>query len=830
MPAVRIQFDPNQSHQLAAVNAVVSLFEGFSALSVAEALGDEVRPNLPLSQRFERTWLLDNLNTVQRSAGMEESADLEMDSGFMVVGITQERFSSDTWEYPVFTVEMETGTGKTYVYLRTVFEMAKRYGFRKYVIVVPSVAIYEGVIKSFEMTREHFRSLYGNENCVLLSYDGNKPGLCRNFAVSSSITIMVMTLDSFNKKTNTIFKRTDKLPGELRPFEYLQAARPILILDESQNYRSKKARAALRTLKPLFGVNYSATPVDKPNPCHRLTPVDAFRQNLVKKIEVLGMVEAQSLAKRDDFLRLDSVQRSGKAITANVSAVVLKNDEKLVEQMTLKQRDDLSKKAKNQKYAGFVVREINLSEEYVEFSNDVRLFCNEPCAAQLPREALFKKMIEETIRAHFEKQMELEKRGIKALTLFFIDRVSNYTDEKGMIKVLFDRAFERLKKEEPRFKKLKAAEVRNGYFAKKKTGQIKAEEFADTALDEEDKTAADREAEKTAYHLIMRDKERLLSFDEPVSFIFAHSALREGWDNPNVFQICALREISSEKERRQSIGRGLRLPVGQTGTRLQDRELNTLTVIANESYQNYVANLQREYGVTGDVLPQVPANAAERPLAKRNDKVFCSADFRNFWNKLTTDTEYHINIESRQLIKESVKKLNESQPPEPHVVITRGGFVVTEYKISLITVKSESAKVRLEKIDTLGDSTVLEKTIKAGSELSRLANDPVLKGFRVTAIIGSGDDAQVKFTEGGALTAEKAICFSTEIGQSASSRTEREEIGDLPKFNIIARAAEALSLTIPTVLSIFKELSPENKKAFIKNPEGFAGHFIGIIR
>lgn len=827
MKPLKIQFDPNQSHQIEAISSIVQLFEGlFRADTEAFELGDEITPNIPSYFQFDRGWLEENMSAIQQDNGLAESLSVQVDTGFLLEGV-----SIDTWEYPTFTVDMETGTGKTYVYLRSIYELNAHYGFRKFVIVVPSVAIYEGVIKNFEITREHFKALYGNVNATLNSYDGAKPAMLKNFAVGQDIEVMVMTIDSFNKKSNTIFKKTDKLMGERYPYQYLQETRPILILDESQNYRSPKSRAALRTLKPLFAINYSATPgQDAPNVVYKLTPFDAYRRNLVKKIEVLGMIEGQSVGLAEDYLRLLAISKDGRKLIARFDAMVDVDGGFQAREITVSGKTDLQTATHNHAYSGWKVEEINEKDQYVLFENGERFSVEDERLLSVSKEALFRRQIEETIRFHFDKQRELKSQGVKVLSLFFIDRVANYVEDDGMIKLLFDQAFDSLKGRSAEFRDRSAKEVRKGYFAKKKATKKTPEEWVDTAFQDEKKTQTDKELEKEAYELIMKGKERLLSFEEPVSFIFAHSALREGWDNPNIFQICALREIFSENQRRQTIGRGLRLPVTQDGVRLEDRRLNVLTVVANESYANYVARLQKEYEETGDMLPAIPADASAKEVATRNSRIYESNDFRNFWNKLIQRTEYKITVDTDQLAKQCISKLNNEVYPEPHIVVTRGRYVVTNYRIDLIEVKNHEAKIRISKENTDGESESSESFIQKGVDLARAKNDPVLKPFKVVDIQGEGFSGRVQFAEGGELTVDKSIIFSSEQGQSFSTRKVTEETGLLPKFNLIARTCREVSLTRSTVLSIFKGLKNEHKQSFIANPEGFSAVFISKIK
>ncbi len=286
----QLKFDPNQEHQLQAVASVVDLFEGYPRTATAFQLGDEIVPNLPLKVALDRPWLEENLRRVQERNKIRGSTltRLEIEEAMVIEGAGHE-----TWDYPSFTIEMETGTGKTYAYLRTIHELRQRCGWGKYVVVVPSVAIYEGVVKTFEITQSHFGALFGNERINLIRYDGAQLSRLRTFAQSTFCEVLVITLDAFNKITNNIYKRSEKLPGERRPYQFIQETRPILILDEPQNMESGLAKAALATLHPLFALRYSATHRRSPNLVYRLTPFEAFQGNLVKRIQVWGVTEQE---------------------------------------------------------------------------------------------------------------------------------------------------------------------------------------------------------------------------------------------------------------------------------------------------------------------------------------------------------------------------------------------------------------------------------------------------------------------------------------------------------------------------------------------------------
>ena len=579
MSKLKLKFDPGQEHQKIAIESVVNLFKGLPPYKTSFQLGDEAIPNLPPYSSFDEEWLLGNLQEVQKEnskiiQNLEQSIKLEFEEGLVLEGT-----GNESWRFPYFTVEMETGTGKTYAYLRTIFELRKKYGFGKFIIIVPSIAIYEGTIKNFEITKEHFRALYGNETVNLIEYESQQISKLRHFSNSSALEILLMTIDSFNRVSNVIFKATEKLPGEKLPFQYIQETKPILILDEAQNYITEKAKSALRTLHPLFALKYSATPKEKQNLVYKLSPVDAFKMNLVKKIEVYGVTERENVNQLS--LALEKIMGYGPK--ASVKAPAIRNGVKREETITFQKGDDLFEKTGNEQFRNIKVDEINSGLGFVVFSDTTRLSIHDVKSGINTGQDIFRVQIEETVKRHLRKQAELRSKGIKVISLFFIDRVANYTAKEAIIPTLFDSAFDKYKSDYEEFRNLKGEEIREAYFAQKKTkkGEV-------IAIDTDSKNKAEREAEKEAFELIMKNKEQLLSFDEKKCFIFAHSALKEGWDNPNVFQICTLRDTQSEIRKRQEIGRGLRLAVNQEGERVTDEGVNILTVVANESYQDFV--------------------------------------------------------------------------------------------------------------------------------------------------------------------------------------------------------------------------------------------------
>ena len=823
---LELKFDHNLDFQLEAIQSVVDVFKGHPRSESGFTLYDGTVPNLPEGITFSEDWLLTNLHEVQAGSGIDQSAQLALDDVMVLDGAGYEN-----WRYPSFTVEMETGTGKTYVYLRTIYELRKQYGFRKFVIVVPSIAIYEGVIKSFEVMKRHFASLYSNEIVNLVRYDGSKLSTLRGFAASSFVEILVMTMQSFNtargRISNTLYRASEQLPGERKPYQYIQETRPILILDEPQNMGSELSKAALATLHPLFALRYSATHKEVYNLVNRLTPFDAYQKGLVKRIQVDGVFEQFNLDAGTVILR--------EVKTAPLRAVVQTMGLFLGQvrpiEVELKKGENLFQKTYHPDHShGYKVTEISAKagNTYVEFDGHDRISDRDIFSSS--KREIFRIQIERTIERHMRVQRDLQDKGIKVLSLFFIDRVANYVNDDGLIKTLFDEAFEQVKKSYPYFQKWGAADVRKGYFARSRPAQGQSE---GQAFDTEGKNERERQAEKEAFQLIMREKERLLSFDEPVCFIFAHSALKEGWDNPNVFQICTLNQTVSEMKKRQEIGRGLRLPVSQDGERIMDETVNILTVVANESYETYAANLQNEYRDAGfDKLPP-KATRADDCMAKRNDKVFDDRTFQAFWRELTRRTKYQIHIDSDVLIKECVDRIHkiEKRKFNPQVVIETGAFVITKFTITLKDVKGGTALLHI-KIETTEGGVFPEehtKPVKDTDDLEKILNDNRLRGYCVIEINEEGDFSSVVFENDIRLVKGESTTFERETGQKPLRRTQTAKSTGQPVFNLVDRAAKATGITRRTINEIFKGLKLEFKEFFLKNPEGFANLFIDSL-
>lgn len=822
--AITLKFDANQEFQHDAIQAVVDVFDGVPPLPLDQTLSFEAVPNLPPGAALDERLLAENVAAIQERNGIPQQqllAVLEADSG-RVLSVA----GADTWSYPSFTVEMETGTGKTYVYLRTMHELYQRYGWRKYVIVVPSVAIYEGVIKNLAITRSHFATLYGNTRPEVIAYDGARLSALRHFCTTTSLCVMVMTLASFNSANNVIFRASEALPGERLPFQYIQDTRPILILDEPQNMGSDRAKEALRTLKPLFALRYSATHRETPNLVYRLTPFDAYYLRLVKMVEVDAVLERQN-PNLPGLALAEIGQRSGRWV-ATVQTRVNDHGTTREAPVTLYQNDDLGRRTLREEHsAGYIVENINAAEGYVEFVNGERLHLNE--SLQPTRPAIFRAQIEATVQTHMQRQQELLDQGVKVLSLFFIDRVANYVDDDGIIRKLFDEIYEQEKSKHPRFAQWSASQVREAYFAKRKVKGSDEEE----AFDAGDRRADERDAQQRAYQTIMQDKERLLSLEEPIAFIFAHSALKEGWDNPNVFQICTLNQTRSELKKRQEIGRGLRLCVNQEGERVHDEAVNVLTVVANESYSDFCTDLQSEYVEAGQAATPPPSRRGTGE-AKRNEALFQDPCFRDFWAHLMQRARYTIHIDTDEVVARALERMSNDRKEfyelQPVIVREKGLFVMTAFEIALLKAEKGRASLQIEARSTDGNSTSWERTVKARDALDRLCDDERLGDYQVKEISEGDLGPQLLFTNGQRLDLYRPIRFESEAGQSHTERTRLSPGAAYPVPNLVDRAARETGLTRQTVFRVFAGLSETRKPMILRNPEGFVGWFIGHLR
>ncbi len=600
---MKIQFSPDLDYQRKAISSIVEIFKGQETCQSNFAARD-------LVVQQEEGWLESDIGVGNRLKLLDEDILANVSNIQRRNGLA----SSQSLDGMNFTVEMETGTGKTYVYLRTIFDLYRKYGFIKHIIVVPSVAIKEGVYKTLQITEEHIKVLYDNIRYEYFVYNPQKLEQVRGFATSDYIQIMVINIDAFRRsfidpdkesKANIIHRPHDRLSGA-RPIDFIQATNPIVIIDEPQSVdTTDKSQEAIASLNPLCTLRYSATHKNLYNQVFRLDAVEAYRRKLVKQIEVAG-VEVKDNYNRP-YIKLLKVDNRKIPIVARVEIDVQGRDGKVQRtEKTVQAGDDLfNLSGGREAYENYIVGDIHCEEgrERICFTSKPDIVALGAVAGDVNRDDYKRLQIRKTIEEHLDKELRLRPRGIKVLSLIFIDRVSNYRDydgdgnprlgkyaewfEEEYARIIRDRRYDGL------FKgvdfEAAVGGVHEGYFAidgrKDATGAGRMKDSHG-----EGKSAAD----ESTYQLIMRDKEKLLSFESNLKFIFSHSALKEGWDNPNVFQICTLNETSSALKKRQEIGRGLRIAVNQDGERVHGSDVNTLTVMANESYEDFVRKLQKE--------------------------------------------------------------------------------------------------------------------------------------------------------------------------------------------------------------------------------------------
>ena len=665
---MKLQFS-HQDYQARAVEAVIQAFDGqplaksdFALManngSVSYTADGSIGNNLKLSDEQ----LLLNVNTVQLKnfSDPEGSVDPKILSKELLGDLYQVIEENKTIEKfcPHFSLEMETGTGKTYTFIKTMYELNKVYGFKKFVVVVPSVAIREGTIKNLEITRNHFAADYENVPCIPILYNSDKPTELRHFAQSDALSVLVINIDSFTKDSNKIKQKGERA---FAPIEYIQSLNPIVIVDEPQNFETDVRRRALLDLNPLCTLRYSATHKNPYNLLYKLDPVKAYDLGLVKQIEVDGIQVDED--HNQAFVELLSIDARAQVMKAKVKIDVDGKTGPTRKEFVLKLGDDLYKKSGGREAYkdGYILNEF-LSDEEIEFSGGRVLHVSESQGGLTDDVMRFQ--IERTVAAHFAKLKNVQPIGVKVLSLFFIDKVVNYRafdDEGNKVKGKFEKWFEEAFNKYANMPKYlgliphSVDEVHDGYFSGDKKG--KGAKAKTIWVDTSGTVAKD----DSTYQLIMKDKERLLNPDVPLQFIFSHSALREGWDNPNVFQICTLNETQSAMKKRQEIGRGLRLCVNKHGERVKDKRVNVLTVIPNESYEAFAKALQQEIEEeTGVKFDKRIKNARAKVRIQR--KVLNSEElsmFNAIWERISYQSRYSVKLDTPKLISRCVESLSD---------------------------------------------------------------------------------------------------------------------------------------------------------------------------
>lgn len=840
-----------QAYQSAAVQAVVDCFKG-QPPAAAEAISYRIDPGKEQMQGYADEGfknadlaltdlaLLDNIQQVQRGQNLPMSETL--------VKTKVSKLNLD--------IEMETGTGKTYCYIKTIFELNKQYGWSKFIIVVPSIAIREGVAKSLEITADHFLETY-QKKARFFIYNSKALHHLESFSSDAGINVMVINVQAFNatgKDNRRIYEALDDFQSR-KPIDVISANRPILILDEPQKMEGGKTLDSLVNFKPLMVLRYSATHKTTHNKIHRLDALDAYNQKLVKKIAVRG-ISVKGLAGTNAYLYLESIEISSKAPVARVEF-----EQKLASGQIkhvvrkLSKGDNLFVLSNElDQYRGYVVSDINANTDTLNFTNGADLQVGE-AVGDVNEAALRRIQIREAIKAHFDKEQALFQQGIKVLTLFFIDEVAKYrdysvADEKGEYARVFEEEYQLYLNEvldldeTPYIKHLKSITVdktHSGYFSVDK----KTKKLADPAIEKRGENAG-LSNDVDAYDLILKDKERLLSLSEPVRFIFSHSALREGWDNPNVFVICALKHSDNTISRRQEVGRGLRLSVNQLGDRMDHpsivHDINVLTVVASESYKDFVTALQKDISdslsarpkvadeafFTGKVLKTATGDVEVTPqLAKQIYKYLLKNDYTDDDDRITgayhdakkTEALAELPPELKpyaaqvyQLIDSVFSESQIIQPEderkakklEPNANFDKREFKELWTRINrkaAYNVQFDTEELVAKAVKALNDQlrvTPLQYTIQRGEQSAQATFDSMK----------SGNSFELKVTE------TESISYSVQSGV---------------KYDLIGKLAEGTQLTRRAVADILRGINVAVFAQFKTNPEHFIAEAVRLI-
>lgn len=867
----------DQQFQVDAVNAVTSIFEGQpkqTSSSYVMDIGDEENVTLDILNGFKNfpislsdNHLLENIKSVQKNNGLIIDNKLIK----MAIGGKDKVTEIDnSCKKLTLSVEMETGTGKTYTYIKTIFELNKQYGWSKFIIVVPNIAIREGIAKTFESTAEHFKNTYG---ISIRSFIYNSKHLDKidAFAGDAGINVMIVNTQAFNARgadARRIDMELDQFRGR-RPIDVIAATNPIMIIDEPQSVLGNGTKSALNATRvglakfnPLFFINYSATHRENYNMVYRLDAVDAYKKQLVKKIAVKG-IEVSGSNASNGYLYIESIVEKPN-LKVRVQFERISSTGKIVKTSKLIDKGMNIYQLSNEIEAyrsGFVVSEINAIEQYVEFTNGLKLGVGE-VVGNTNDEDLRRIQIRETIHSHLDKEARLFKRGIKTLSLFFIDEVVKYKnyeakDDKGTYALIFEEEYENIVRDrlvdtmlDQDYKNYLKRELNSidkvhaGYFSVDKKGKM---------INSKIKRGSEASDDISAYDLIMKNKERLLSFEEPVRFIFSHSALKEGWDNPNVFQIATLRQSSSDIKKRQEIGRGLRLSINQNGER-QDaqvlgenevQQLNILTIIANESYETFARDLQSEIA---DAVKNRPKLVEPRLFEGReltindvNDNIVNKITIDNtqsaeIWTSLKVNNiitkEKQLSDEYKTLSKEEQSTIIEEALDEEYQPFTLSiqKLINSVYDPKDLPIENENKRVTLQ----------IDKEKYASSEFKNLWSKINRKSYYTVDF----DDEEIisKSIEeiNKTLTVATLKAYITEGNMIADDTTtkfniEKKTTTDIQnpvnrvKYDLIGEISQNVGLLRKTVGQILLGIHPEQFAKYKLNPESFIFQISNII-
>ena len=857
-----------QQYQTDAVESTVSVFAGQPSKTNAQYRRDLGKQKQQLKAEFEEDYV------------GYSNADVELSSSQLLENIHHQQVQNDIPLSKSLTatnglgacsldVEMETGTGKTYVYIKTMFEMNKRFGWSKFIVVVPSIAIREGVYKSFTMLEEHFMELYGKKARFFIYNSANLTQI-DSFSNDASINVMIINVQAFNtsfkegkkqsdgtvtysnKEARIIYSKRDDFQSR-RPIDVIAANRPIIIMDEPQKMEGEATQKALKNFKPLFVLNYSATHKTSHNCIYALDAYDAYKQRLVKKIQVKG-ITVQNLLGTQSYIYFDSIILSKNHAPVVRLEIEVKGASSTRRQLCkFEQGDSLFVVSQLPAYKDFVITEINPLTNTIYFQNGKQLRQGE-VMGDVSEKAIQLIQIRETIKSHFEKERALFQQGIKTLSLFFIDEVANYksydadgNEVRGPLWKMFEDEYTRYLNEnltlfeddyQKYLRRFSAAQVHNGYFSIDKKGH---------SVDSEVKRGKDTSDDISAYDLILKNKERLLSFDEPTRFIFSHSALREGWDNPNVFQICTLRHANSSTAKRQEVGRGLRICVDNDGNRMDKERLgdavhdtNKLTVIANENYSTFVDALQKE---TKDTLRERPTQATvdyfkgvivkvgeeKHTISEQEAASIVTYLYENDYidEKGNILQDYHADMEKGTLAPMS----KELQPIEEQV----HKLIQSIFDPAALDDMVEDANSKAGVVNERLNDNAEKKEFKAlWNEINHRYvytvhyDSEELIQKAIAAINSELNVTQLKYVVTTGMQGTDDLDFTGE--QSTRTKEMRDVSTSNVPYDLVGDIAKAATLTRRTVTRILKGIQRSKLYMFKNNPEEFIRKVSHIIR
>lgn len=804
--------------------------------------------------------ILSNIQEIQRREDLMESLQLQKPKKNLGYNLT---------------IEMETGTGKTYTYIRTMYELNKHYGWSKFIVIVPSIAIREGVYKTFQVTQDHFQELYGHKIAPFI-YNSSRPQDIENFASDSRISVMIINTQAFNARgadSRRIYMELDQF-GSRKPIEIISATNPILIIDEPQSVEGEKTMDSMQDFNPLFTLRYSATHKTEYNKIYRLDALDAYNQKLVKKIQVKG-INIKGSTGTTGYLYIEQIQLS----TNKPPRAVVEWEVRSSGGQVKRKRQALDKGANffelsdgMPQYKNWILTEIDGYKNQITV-NGIEIQAGE-AIGDLDEKTFRRIQIRETIQSHLEKEKVLFRKGIKVLSLFFIDSVDKYriydkdgNEELGEYATIFEEEYNNLRSEfldlfnqdyndyleETDPGKLKgympseymhylqrddASKVHNGYFA-----VDKKKKFIDPSV----KRGSEDSDDISAYDLIMKDKERLLSFDEPTRFIFSHSALKEGWDNPNVFQICALKQSDSTVRRRQEVGRGMRLSVNNHGIR-QDYEtvgeevhaINKLTVIASESYEKFAKGLQDEIALT---LKDRPVKADEKFLigklisdergvqirinheqAKKLNKLLYKADVLDEYDKITS-------IGREKIENGTIPVPEELIPFKTDIIkllksVYSGDAMKPENDRDIVSV-GVNKNFHKEEFKALWNKINLKSIYEVQFDSEKLIREAKIRINKDLHISDRTYEVKTGELEGG----EKENLDSGNAFRDSERRSGkiRSDVYTNAVYDLIGEIVQQTNLTRRTIAEILKAIEPIKFAMFQKNPEEFIMKCGGLI-